>query len=66
LTPIRIFLQQQMAVVMEIADDRHVDAAPIEQIHNLGDGFGGVVIVHGNANQFRSSARKCFNLLNGP
>ncbi len=63
---LRIFLQQQMAVVMKVADDGHVDPTALEQIHNLGDGFGGVIVVYGNADQFRSSARQSFHLFHGP
>ena len=47
-----ILLQQDMPVVVEVADDRHRDAEAVEAVHDVGHGFGGGIVVDGDAHQF--------------
>ena len=61
----RIFLQQQVAVVVEVADDGDVDAALGEAFDDVRNGFGGVVIVDGDADQLRAGCDQLGNLLDG-
>ena len=59
------FLQQQVAVVVEIADARHGDAESGAGIHDPRDRGGGGFGVHGDANQFRPGARQRHHLVDG-
>ncbi len=49
-----ILLEQQMAVVMEIADDGHPDAELVDGLDDLGHGLRGIVGVDGDAHQLRA------------
>ena len=60
-----ILLEQEMAVVVEVADDGDRDAAAVEQIENAGNGFGGGVVVDRDPHQFGAGARQRFDLLRG-
>ena len=51
-----ILLQQDMAVVVEVADDGHRHAEAIEAVDDVGHGRGGGVIVDGDAHQFGAGA----------
>ena len=57
--------QQQMPVVVEVADDGHADALLVELLDDVGNGRRSLVIVHGNAYQFRSGAGQRRHLLHG-
>ena len=57
--------QQNMAVVVEVADDGHADALLVELLDDVRDGCGRLVIVHGNAHQFRPGASQRCHLLHG-
>ena len=59
----RIFLQQKMAVVMEIADDRNAHTEHIERVHDLRNRSGSSIGVDGNADEFRSRARQRHDLI---
>ena len=54
----RILFQQQMAVVVEIADDGHIDAEKIQRIHNLRNSGGGGLGIHRDADEFGTGARQ--------
>ena len=56
LCTLRIFRQQQVAVVMEVADDRHADVLLLQAFHNGRNGLCGRVIVHRHAHQLRACA----------
>src|ERR1019366_3244207 len=62
---LRKFLQQQVAVVVEVADDRHGGAERGASIHNPWDRRGGGFGVHSDADQFRPGARQCHHLVDG-
>ncbi len=60
-----IFLQQDMAVVMEVADDRNAYALLVELVDDRGDGGCGFFGVDRYPNQFRSGSRQRSDLLHG-
>ena len=62
---IRVLLQQQVAVVMEVADDGHADAEFVECFDDLGHSAGGFIGVHGDAHQFGTRAGKGHRLVDG-
>ncbi len=47
-----ILLQKDMAVVMEVADDRDVDSALVELLHDVRHRSRSIFIVYGNSDQF--------------
>ena len=49
-----VLLQQQVAVVMEVADDGDADAELVQVSTIVGTARGGVFIVDGDANDFRA------------
>ena len=49
-----VFLEQDVSVIVEVADDRNGEAAAVELFHDVWDGGRGVFIVHRDTNQFRS------------
>ncbi len=51
-----IFGEQEMSVVMEVADDRYAQALFVESFNDMRDGFGGVIIVDGDADDFAAGA----------
>ena len=59
----RILLQQQMAVVVEVADDGHVNAVHVQRVDNFGNcrrrGFG----VDGDTHQLGASLRQRHDLI---
>ncbi len=57
--------EQDVAVVMEVADDGDADALPVEQINDAGNGSGGLLVIDGDANQLRTGAGECGTLLHG-
>ena len=46
-----ILLQQNVTVVMKVADDGHGNAEPVEAVHDERYSLGGLVIVDGDAHQ---------------
>ncbi len=62
---IRIFLEQQVAVVMEVADDGRLEAEFVETLNDMRHRFSGFVIVDGHADQFGAGAGQRRNLLDG-
>ncbi len=60
-----ILLQQKVAVVVEVADDRHAHAEHVQRVDNLRDGSRGRVGVHGDAYQLRPGARQRHDLIYG-
>ena len=60
-----IFLQQQVAVVMEVADDGHADAELVERVDDFRDGLGGGFGVDGDAHQFGAGVRQRHHLIDG-
>ena len=60
-----IFLEQDVAVVMKIADDRHAQAALFETFNDVRNGCCCVFVVDRDANQFRAGERERCNLFNG-
>ena len=59
------FLEQEMAVVMEVADDGHVDAALFKPLDDVGNGGCGVFIVDRHTHDFRAGQGQGFDLLDG-
>jgi len=53
-----IFLQQDVAVVMKIADDGNADAGAVQFLDDARHRLRGLVIVDRDAHQFRASARQ--------
>ena len=45
-----------MADIVEVADQRHVDAEPVEPLADLRHGGGGLVAVDGDAHDLRAGA----------
>ena len=60
-----ILLEQQVAVVVEIADDGHAHAELIERIDDSRHGGGGGFGIHGHADQLRTGARQRHHLIDG-
>ena len=60
-----ILLQQQMAVVVEVADDRDADALLVEFVDDGRDGGGGFFVVDGDADQFGAGPGEGGDLLDG-
>ena len=60
-----VFLEQQVAVVVEVTDDRRVDAALREAFDNVRDGLGGLVVVDGDADEFGAGFNELGDLLDG-
>ena len=60
-----VFGEQEVSVVMEVADDGHAQALLLESFDDVGDGLGGVVIVDGDADDFAAGARQGGDLLYG-
>ena len=58
-----IFLQQQVAVVVKVADDGHADAEFIERIDDFGHRARGVFGVDGDAHQFRAGLGQRHHLI---
>ncbi len=61
----RILLEQDVAVVVEVADDGHADAELVERVDDLRHGGGGLLGVHGDAHQFGAGARQRHHLVDG-
>ncbi len=61
----RLRLQQLMTVVMEVANDRHVDAHHIQPLANTRHGGSGRWRVYRNAYQFGAGAGQFGDLLGG-
>ena len=60
-----ILLEQQMAVVMEVADDRHAHAEHVERVDDLRHGGGRGVGIHGDAYEFGTGAGERHDLIDG-
>ena len=60
-----VFAEEDVAVVMEVADDGGVPALGVEGVDDVGDGFGGVVVVDGDADKLGAGAGEGGNLLDG-
>src|ERR1019366_3565548 len=60
-----ILLQQDMAVVVEVADDRHRKAKAVEAVHNVGHGGSGGVVVNRDAHQFGTGTSQGCTLADG-
>ena len=61
----RMIGQQFVADVMEVADERHVDAHPVELFADVGNGSGRFVAVDGDADELRAGAGKIGDLFDG-
>ena len=61
----RIFGEQSVAVIVEVADERHVDAAGIELVADMRDGGSGLVAVDGDAHELGAGAGKGCDLGHG-
>ena len=62
---LRELLQQQVTVVMEIADDRHAHAQIGETLDDLGHGSCRLVVVDRDANDLRACPGECGDLRRG-
>ena len=60
-----IFLEQDVAVVVEVADDGDADAALVEAFDDGGNGGGGVFVVDGDADDLRAGEGQGCNLVDG-
>jgi len=47
---------------VEVADDGDMNAEALEAIDNDGHGLGGIVVINGDADEFRSGACECRDL----
>ena len=54
-----------MAVVVEVADDRHAEAALLDAFDDGWDGGGGALVVHGDTDELGSREGKRGDLLDG-
>ena len=61
----RILFQQQVAVVVEVADDGDVDVPFGEAFDDVRQGSSGVVVVDGDPDDFRAGFDQLGNLLDG-
>ena len=59
------FLSRMMAVVVEIADDRHAHAELVERLGDLRNRRGGLFGVDGDADQLRAGLRQRHHLIHG-
>jgi len=57
--------EQEVSVVMEVADDGHAQALLLQSFYDVGDGLGGIVIVDGDADDFAAGACQGSDLLYG-
>ena len=60
-----ILPEQEVAVVVEVADDRHANAELVERFDNFGNGPGGIVGIDGDADQLGSCLRQRHYLIDG-
>ena len=60
-----IFGEQEVSVVVEVSDDGRAEALFGEALDDVGNGFGGVIIVDGDADDFASGAGESGDLLYG-
>ncbi len=60
-----IFRQQDVPVVVKVANDGHAHALLVEFLDDPRDGGGSLVVVDGDPHQFRSGAGESRNLLDG-
>src|ERR1019366_8635470 len=58
-----ILLQEDVTVVVEVADDGHAHAETLERVHDPGNGGGGLLCVHGDPNEFGAGARQRHHLV---
>ena len=61
----RVLGQQQVAVVMEVPDQRDADAQPVQLLADDGHGLGGLVVVDGDAHQLAAGMRQLRHLDGG-
>ena len=61
----RVLLEQQVAVVVEVPDDRNIHAECGAGVHDFGHGGGGGFGVHRDPHQFASGARQRHYLVHG-
>ena len=61
----RMVAQQTVAVVVKVADQRHVNAHAVELLPDVRHGLGGFVVVDGDAHQLRARQRQLFDLNGG-
>ncbi len=57
--------EQLVADVVEVSDQRHVDAELVELLANVRNGSSGLVTVHRDTNHFGTGARKGCDLRDG-
>ena len=62
---VRILLQQQVSVIVEVADDGNADAELVECFGNLRHGARRFVRVHGDTHKFRAGLRQRHHLIHG-
>lgn len=60
-----IFGEEEVAVVVEVADDGGVPALFGKAFDDVGDGFGGIVVVDGDADHLGAGAGEGGDLLDG-
>ena len=52
----RMLGKQRVAIIVEVADERHVDATRIQPLADMGHRCGGLGAVHGDAHELRARA----------
>ena len=62
---VRVFGEELVAVVVEVADDGGVPALFLDAFDDVRDGLRGVVVVDGDADELRAGAREGGDLLDG-
>ena len=61
----RMLGEQRVAVIVEVADQRHVDAACVELVADMRHGGGSFVAIHRDAHELRAGAGKRRDLCHG-
>jgi hypothetical protein len=59
------FFEQQVAVVVEVADDGHAQAALVQAFDDVRNGRGGLLVVHRDAHDLRAGQRQGRYLFDG-
>ncbi len=62
---VRVLGEQEVAVVVEVADDGRLPAFGADAFDDVGNGLGGVIVVDGDADHLRAGAGERGDLLDG-
>jgi len=62
---VRVFREQEVAVVVEVADDGRGPALGVNPFDDIGNGFGGLVVVDRDSDELGAGAGEGGDLLHG-